>query len=291
MWLSCSCALLLLAPAADDKKPAVYPRADLLIEAAELAKPEVAKGFRIVDVRPRSNYDAGHIPDALWLDLTKLAASATAEKEDPSWRDMLLKKGLAPKVRVVIYDDGGAREAARAWWVLRYCGFDDVRLLNGGWAAWQAGGGKVSKDEPSIPPADGKHFKQDGRLATKDHILKGLKEKPAQLIDARSKEEHCGERQTAKRNGAMPGAVHLEWTDTLDPKTKRFKTADELNKLFEDAGIDLHKPAVTYCQSGGRAAVMAFALELMGAKDVRNYYKSWAEWGNADDTPVEKPKK
>ena len=89
----------------------------------------------------------------------------------------------------------------------------------------------------------------------------------------------------------MPGAKHLEWSDTLDKKTGRFKTAAELRRLFRDAGIDPSRPAVTYCQSGGRASVTAFALELMGAKHVGNYYKSWSEWGNADDTPVAKPGK
>jgi thiosulfate/3-mercaptopyruvate sulfurtransferase len=64
-----------------------------------------------------------------------------------------------------------------------------------------------------------------------------------------------------------------------------------LTKLFRDAGIDPARPATTYCQSGGRAAVLAFVVELMGGKEVRNYYRSWSEWGNADDTPIEKPKK
>jgi thiosulfate/3-mercaptopyruvate sulfurtransferase len=94
----------------------------------------------------------------------------------------------------------------------------------------------------------------------------------------------------AKRGGAIPGAKHLEWSDLLDKKTQRFKSPAALSRLFKQAGIDPKKPAVTYCQSGGRASVMAFALELMGAKGVQNYYPGWAEWGNAADTPVEKGK-
>jgi len=95
---------------------------------------------------------------------------------------------------------------------------------------------------------------------------------------------------TAKRNGAIPGAIHKEWTEVIDKKTQRFKSPEELSKLFEEAGIDLNKSSVTYCQSGGRAAVMAFALELMGGKSVRDYYRSWSEWGNAEDTPIERPR-
>ena len=70
-----------------------------------------------------------------------------------------------------------------------------------------------------------------------------------------------------------------------------FKSAQELQKVFKKADIDLTKPSVAHCQSGGRSSVMVFAMELMGASDVRNYYRSWAEWGNADDTPIELPKK
>ncbi len=130
-----------------------------------------------------------------------------------------------------------------------------------------------------------------GRLATKQQILRQLKEaqKP-QLIDARSEAEHCGTTKLAKRGGAIPGSLHLEWSDTLDPKTHKFKSAAELAKLFKDAGINLNRPAITYCQSGGRAAVLAFTLELIGARDVANYYHSWSEWGNAEDTPVERKK-
>ena len=85
---------------------------------------------------------------------------------------------------------------------------------------------------------------------------------------------------------AVPFVQQLEWTDLLEPTTQRFKPADDLKKLFADAGIVLDKPSATHCQSGGRASVMAFGMELMGAKDLRNYYRSWGEWGNADDTPI-----
>ena len=85
---------------------------------------------------------------------------------------------------------------------------------------------------------------------------------------------------------ASTDARQLEWIDLLDRETHRFKPAAELRKLFGQAGVALDRPTTTYCQSGGRASVLAFGLELMGARDVSNYYASWREWGNADDTPV-----
>ena len=108
-----------------------------------------------------------------------------------------------------------------------------------------------------------------------------------QVVDARSEGEFCGiEKMNNKRGGSIPGAKHLEWIDLLDKDSQRFKPSGEIGKLFADAGIDLKEKTATHCQGGGRASVMAFGLELMGARDVSNYYKSWAEWGNADDTPI-----
>ena len=117
-------------------------------------------------------------------------------------------------------------------------------------------------------------------------ILDSLKGGTLQIIDARSEGEFCGAEKHAKRGGAIPGARHLEWSELLDKVTHRFKGADELRRLFKEAGIDLEKPAAAHCQSGGRASVMVFGMELLGAKDVRNYYDSWSEWGNAEDTPI-----
>src|SRR5439155_7773447 len=184
------------------------------------------------------------------------------------------------------------REAARAWWILRYWGVKDVRILNGGWQAWLDGKYPTTKEsELLLTPTTPKLQPAEKRLATKNQIKDSLKDYTWQIIDARSEAEYCGDTKLAKRGGAIPGAVHLEWKDVLEPKTKKFKSAAELEQVFKKAGIDLTKPAVTHCQSGGRSSVMVFAMELMGAAEVRNYYLSWAEWGNAEDTPVVTPKK
>jgi len=111
--------------------------------------------------------------------------------------------------------------------------------------------------------------------------------KKVQIIDARSESEFCGDNKLQnQRGGHIPGAVHLEWSDAIHPDTHKFRSAADLVEIFTDAGIDLTKPSVTHCQSGGRASVMAFTLELMGAKEVSNYYRGWSEWGNTEDTPV-----
>ena len=283
-WL----CLLLLLLISGPMTAAPYPVAGLLVEAADLAKPKNAR-LRILDARPRAKYLEGHISGAVWVDHDAWAKAFDAGQNPENWAKLIGVLGIDTDASVVVYDDNRTKDAARIWWILRYWGIKNVRLLNGGWAAWRATDGAVAKEEPVIPVRTGKLVPQAARLASKGSVLELLKGQDSQIIDARSTQEFCGEAVTAKRNGSMPGAKHLDWSEVIDLKTQKFKTSEELTKLFREAGIDPSRPAVTHCQSGGRASVMAFTLELMGAKDVRNYYKSWAEWGNAEDTPIVKP--
>jgi thiosulfate/3-mercaptopyruvate sulfurtransferase len=264
-----------------------YPRPELLVEPAQLAQPDVAQQFIILDARERPAYEQGHVPNARWVDAAAWAKAFGQGKDAEGWSQRIGGLGIGPDSRVVLYDATFGKDAARIWWLLRYWGVKDVRLLNGGWQGWKAGA--YPTDKGDTPPTPVKFVAQarPERLATKDQLLKALDGDKPQIVDARSEKEYCGvEKMTNKRAGAVPGAKQLEWIDMIDKETQRFKAAADLRKLFEQAGIALDKPTTTYCQSGGRASVLAFGLELMGAKDVRNYYASWNEWGNADDTPV-----
>lgn len=287
MMLSVAPLLLLAVAASTDVQ--TYPRANLLVEATDLMRPDSADKFQIVDARSREKYKAGHIPGAVWVNHEEWSRAFASTQDPSAWKRRLDALGIGAGRPVVIYDDKRSNDAARIWWILRYWGVNDARLLNGGWQAWQAAGGPVST-EPAKPQASTIALSaQPDRLATKGQLLDELPQKTWQIVDARSKDEFCGKLEMAKRSGAIPGAVHLEWSDLIDSKTQRFKSAAELARIFKEAGVDLSKPTVTHCQSGGRSSVMAFAMELMGARSVRNYYRSWAEWGNADDTPIVKP--
>jgi thiosulfate/3-mercaptopyruvate sulfurtransferase len=276
-------ATLLTTFGADAKD---YPKAELLAEAADLAE-----SARVLDARPRAKYEFGHIPNAVWVDYAEWSKVFDNGKDPEPWAKRIGALGIKIDTPVVIYDDANSKDAARIWWILRFWGVKDVRLLNGGWYAWKESGGKTVTEEPKVELTTPKLKAQDDRLATKDQVLQTLKEKSFQIIDARTEGEFCGEVKSAKKAGAIPEARQLEWSDLIDAKTQRFKPAAELSKLFADRGIKLDQPVTTYCQSGGRASVMAFGLELMGADKVRNYYKSWAEWGNDENTPIVIPAK
>jgi thiosulfate/3-mercaptopyruvate sulfurtransferase len=270
-----------------------YPRPELLIEASELAKPEVATRYRILDTRPAKDWDKAHIPLSVRVDVADWSKKFTKEQDPTTWEKELGSRGMDVDIPVVVTGEN-LQEAARVWWILRYWGIKDVRILNGGWSAWTAGNHPVAKgpdEKPNFRPTQPKLVAAEKRLATLQQVKDSLKDHGLQIVDARSEAEFCGDTKTAKRNGAIPGAINLEWKELVDAKTKKFKSPGELEQLFKKASIDLAKPAVAHCQSGGRSSVMVFAMELMGGADVRNYYRSWAEWGNAEDTPVVIPKK
>jgi thiosulfate/3-mercaptopyruvate sulfurtransferase len=271
----------------------IYPRAELLIDAEALASPKFAAQFVILDARPVGEFLREHVPNAIRVDHDTWAKAFGHGEHAVDWSRRIGTLGIGATTKVVAYDDMRNRDAARIWWILRYWGVDDVRLLNGGWKAWRDGGpGESAWASPR--PVEFVAQPHPERLATKELLLKslgggsiGADTQKLQIVDARSEREFCGlEKMRNKRAGAIPGAKQLEWIDLIDKETQRFKSAAELRKVFASAGIALDRPTATHCQSGGRASVMAFGLELMGAKDVSNYYPSWAEWSSDPNTPV-----
>lgn len=267
----------------------VYPHPFILLEASELNVPSTAANFVILDARKKVKYERSHIPNAVWIDVATWKKSFGNGDDKKAWGERIGSLGIGQKSHVVVYDDGGGTDAARMWWTLRYWGVKRARLLNGGWDRWKAGGYATEAGPSKTPEKQGfTAMPIRETFADKNDVLKSLASKTLQIVDTRSEGEFCGTAKLSnKRGGAIPGAIHLEWVDLIDPTTKRFKSPGELTQLFVEAGIDLKDPVATHCQSGGRASVMVFAMELMGAKGIRNYYAGWSDWGNDDKTPVE----
>jgi thiosulfate/3-mercaptopyruvate sulfurtransferase len=265
-----------------------YPHEEMLIEAGTIANSQSAKAFVILDTRAEKEHDEGRVPGAVWVDAAAWAKAFKNGTDAEGWSARIGGLGINANAKVVVYDNQSFVEAARIWWILRYWGVADVRLLNGNWLGWKKAGLPIETDKPKPPsPVPFTARPQGERLATKGLVLASLKESSLQIVDARSEGEFCGtEKLKNKRAGAIPGAKHLEWIDLLDKETQRFKAPDQLRKLFAEAEIALDRPTATHCQGGGRASVMAFGMELMGASKVANYYASWGEWGNTDDTPI-----
>jgi len=127
------------------------------------------------------------------------------------------------------------------------------------------------------------------RIATWRDVRDRLGRPDVVLLDTRTDEEYFGTQVRARRGGAIPGAVHIEWKHNLGPDGA-FRPAEELRAMYERAGVTPDREVITYCQGGYRAAHSYLALRLLGYPRVRNYVGSWKEWGDRDDLPVEIPR-
>lgn len=273
----------------------VFANAHLLVSAQELAGMIEGAGARpplMLDLRPPEDYTAGHIPGALHLDLWGVSLTDT----DPAplkafmWmiEHVLQVHGVDAATPVVVYDDRSGIRAARAFWFLEYFGHPSVRLLDGGFGAWAAAGLEITREAAPPPKSSWTGARVPGTIATWKDVRCLLGRGDTVILDTRSDDEYTGAVARAKRGGAIPGAVHIEWTRNLGPDG-RFKSADELAKMYADAGVTPDRSVITYCQGGYRAAHSYLALRLLGYPRVRNYVGSWKEWGDREDLPVEVP--
>jgi thiosulfate/3-mercaptopyruvate sulfurtransferase len=163
-----------------------------------------------------------------------------------------------------------------------------VRILDGGFDAWIAAGQPVTRDAAPPPKSDWTGVRDVRILATWKDVKEAISRSDAVIVDTRSDAEYEGSLVRARRGGAVPGAVHIEWTRNLD-ESGEFKSAAELKEMYVAAGVTPDREIITYCQGGYRAANSYLALRLLGYPRVRMYLGSWKEWGDREDLPIEHP--
>ena len=269
-----------------------YANPNLLWSADDLktrlADPQVV----IMDMRPPEAYANGHIPGARSFDIFGISLIDTRPQPLAAFlwmiEHLIQAKGVNSDSNVVVYDDIAGMRAARLFWFLEFFGHDQVHMLNGGFNAWRDAGYAIAH-EATLPTAGNFKMKPKAdRIATVDDVLSRLKSPSTVIVDTRSDAEYTGELVRAKRGGAIPGAVHLEWTNNLNEQGF-FKSADQLSKMYAERGITPDKEVIPHCQGAYRSAHTYLALRLIGYPNVRNYLGSWGEWGNREDLPIEHP--
>lgn len=270
----------------------VYP----LISAAELQ--ERFGEVHVLDARwqlgrndGREQYLAGHVPGAVFIDVERELSRHGEPREgrhplpdDAALAAAARRWGIRAGVPVVVYDDHRMLSASRAWWALRRAGLSDVRVLDGGWPAWQAAGGDVATGDVQVVEGD-VVLSSPGDTGTIDTDGAASWPQNGVLLDARAAERYRGETEPFDPiPGHIPGARNLPIGRMLTADG-RFLSASEIAAAFDDAGADGSMPIAAYCGSGITAAQLALAGTIAG-RDVTVYPGSWSAWSNTPGLPV-----
>jgi thiosulfate/3-mercaptopyruvate sulfurtransferase len=250
-----------------------------------------------VDYDPTANYALGHVPGSVLIDWK-------ADINDPLTRNIVTKQacesllqrvGVNDDTTLVLYGDFNNWFAAFAFWVFKYYGYKDVRLMNGGRKKWLEEDKPVTKDIPSHAKGNFKASEPDSSIRV---FLRYVRDTLGSkiLVDVRGPKEFTGEilappeypTEHAQRGGHIPGAVNIPWGQAVN-EDGTFKSADELQKLYQSKGVAADKEVISYCRIGERSSHTWFVLKyLLGYPNVKNYDGSWTEWGNMIDNPIER---
>ena len=246
--------------------------------------------YRIVS--RRDSHDAGHIPGASHLDLqadfSNLDSPFGMTLADP--RQVLAafeRNGVGDGTKVVLYSRGSMSWSTRFWWMLRWLGFDNAAVLNGGFDKWEAEGKPISTASCAYP---------EGRLTLrlrpevfvgKDTVLSAISDNDTCTVNALGTDVHSGQNPRYGRPGRIPGSVNVPQISLVDADTLEFLPAATIAKRFAEVGAHKGKRHITYCGGGIFATVNAFWLHQLGHLNVAVYDNSMSEWGRDESLPVE----
>lgn len=237
--------------------------------------------------RGRREYEADHLPGAVFIDLHSELAGGPGGGRHPlptvaDFTSLLGRRGIERRSTVVAYDDSSGAIAARLWWMLRSIGHERVAVVDGGYSAWVAEGLPVTS-EPVVPPSVS--YPAAGgwtNTATADDVVAAI-DQDRVVIDARASERYRGDTEPIDpRAGHIPGARNMAHLDNLAGDGTHRPAAD-LATRFGDVGDE----PIVYCGSGVTACHDLLAMAVAGITDGRLYPGSWSEWSSDPDRPVE----
>jgi thiosulfate/3-mercaptopyruvate sulfurtransferase len=240
----------------------------------------------------KAEYAAAHIPAARFFDIDEISdqRSALPHMAPPPEKfiSRLRAMGVGDGHQVVVYDSAGIFSAARVWWTFRLMGKTDVAVLDGGFPKWKAEGREVEDMPPVIRDRHLTVSRQNQLVKDVTQVAHAAKLGEAEIVDARSAARFRGdapEPRPGLRAGHIPGSKNVPFGEVLNPDGT-MRPPGALKAVFEAAGVDLSKPAITSCGSGVTAAILSLALERIGHRNHALYDGSWAEWGMYDDLRV-----
>jgi len=274
----------------------------VLVDTETVSKNLSNKSFKIVEVDydPENAYRQGHLQGAslIWWkrDINDPITRDIISKSQ--FEDLLSRNGITTQSEVILYGDFNNWFAAFVFWIFKYYGHENVKIMNGGRKKWEIENKPYTKDEPQIQKTN--YVAQppnEGLRAYLFDVRRALDKKDTVLVDVRSPKEFSGEvtapaeypMEHAQRGGHIPNANNIPWASAVNDADGTFKSVEELKKVYESKGITPDKDVICYCRIGERSSHTWFVLKyLLGYPQVRNYDGSWTEWGNMIGNPIEK---
>jgi thiosulfate/3-mercaptopyruvate sulfurtransferase len=279
---------------------AAYAHPESLVDTQWVADHANDANVRLVEVDvDTSAYEQGHIAGAVgWNWQSQLQQSLQRDLISQEEIEQLLgKSGIDNNTTIVLYGDNNNWFACWAFWQLKHYGHNDVRLMNGGRAKWEAENRPLTADPASVAVKSYRAGSPNESIrAYRDQVLASVNAGNVALVDVRSPDEYSGKllsppnmpQEGSQRGGHIPGAASIPWGQAVS-EDGTFKSADDLQALYGGKGIDGNKDTVAYCRIGERSSHTWFVLtQLLGYNNVSNYDGSWTEWGSIVGAPIEK---
>jgi len=279
-----------------------YSNPEVLVDTEWVSKNTPSEKIQLVEVDydPENGYRKGHINGAtlIWW---------KRDINDPIIRDIISKKqfedlmnrnGIAKDSQVVLYGDFNNWFAAFVFWIFKYYGHKNIKIMNGARKKWELEKRPYTIEEPKVTPTVYvAEPPNEGLRAYLFDVKRALDKNDTVLVDVRSPKEFTGEitappeypMEHAQRGGHIPSANNIPWATAVNDVDGTFKTYEELKQNYTPKGVTPDKDVICYCRIGERSSHSWFVLKyLLGYPQVRNYDGSWTEWGNMIGNPVEK---
>lgn len=259
-----------------------------VISANELAKISKNKDVVIVWSGAESGYKV-HITGSVSVPHSTLYNNEPVKsviKPAAEMANLLGAKGISTDKTIVVYDEGSGRYSGRMYWILKYLGAPNVKMLNGNLTAWKASRKPIT-GAPTKMAASTFTAKVDASILTSmEEVKTAVGNSSYVLIDARAPEEFAGTAVAEFRKGHIPGAVNIDYKNVMDAKGL-LKTNEQLKSLFESKGVTPDKTVIIYCETSVRAGVVHLALKGLGYPKVKVYDSAYLEWQATSSNKVE----
>jgi thiosulfate/3-mercaptopyruvate sulfurtransferase len=275
-----------------------YVNTEHIIEVDELKILVGAKNMKVVHFGKPAQYAEGHIPGSVNIWRSDIESSTypydgmiCSKKQVET---LFSRLGISNGDTLLVYDAIASCDAARLWWVLKNYGYDRIRIVNGGIQEWKEKGGALTSEE-TVVEASNFILPTESPMSsyvTKEEMLRAVSSnEPLIIIDTRTQDEYSGKRQKkgAMSGGRIPKSHLIDWATCVNYNgDKKFKSYQELSKIYSNLIPNKDDNVIAYCHSGVRSAHTTFVLtELLGYKNVKNYDGSWTEWTHFESYPKE----